>query len=141
MAAGRRIDAGSPLHPVASVIRGCAVYIRRFLARTDSLAAALPADLVNVLDQAVVVIAGPRRRQLLQQLAKEVSAFGVDGAPQAVLRSAAPSRWSELIGRTADSLDRYSRVVTPAWTLFTFGAVVVLIATGRLDLTSIQIQK
>ena len=141
MAAGRRVDATAELHPVASILRGCAYYLRAFMASTDSLISVFPSAVKDVLKDTLVVIAGPRSTDSYQQLGHKVSAFEPDGAPKPALRVATASRWTRLIGRLAEFFETYSRLTAALWTLFTLAVVVVLIVTDRLDLTNIQLQK
>ncbi|MEV6446795.1 hypothetical protein [Amycolatopsis sp. NPDC051716] len=139
-AAAARIDQAFAQHPVASILRACSRHIQLFLAGTRSLAGRYPKELVTVLNDAVIVLAGPIDPEFATSVARKVDAFCHDGAPHPV-RSAPKRRWISLIARAADSLDRYSRFGTAAWGLFLLVAVIVLLLQGHLDLTKIQLQK
>jgi hypothetical protein len=140
MAAGRRIDSGAPLHPIASLLRGSAVYLRRFLASPDSLVSSFPPMVTDVIRQVIVVIAGPRDYGTYPHLAQSVSAFGVDGVPDAELRSRTTGRWMGLVERMAHLLEMYAKVFAALWALFTLAVVIALLATGRLHLTDMQLK-
>lgn len=140
-AAARRADTVSGEHPIGSLLHGCARQLRLFSARTDSLAPTFPPAVRHVLQDAIVVIAGPAKLRVYSEIGARIHAFDEDGAPLPVLR-ATPSRWlSRTVRRAADSLDTYSRFSTSFWNVTTLIMVVALLATGLLDLTSFQLQK
>lgn len=139
--AGQRLDRASTEHPLASVILGCAHYIRSFLTGNGALTACYPTELPEVLTAVLAVLAGPANPYRAATLGVLVGAFDNNGQPKIGLRSKQAGRWALLLGRAGDSLDRYSRIATAAWAIFSFAVVVFLIVSGRLDLAAFQLQK
>ncbi len=138
---GRRLDRASQGHPLASVVLGCGRHVRRFLMGKDALTTRCPIEIAAMLTEAQVVLTGLATPDRAAALASSVGAFGKDGQPVPELRAKIPGRWALLVGRTGDSLDRYARIATTAWAIFSFIVVAILIATNNLDLTTFQLQK
>ncbi|MFE2750522.1 hypothetical protein ACFXGA_00810 [Actinosynnema sp. NPDC059335] len=140
-AIGLRMDLVRHHHPVASVLHGCAHYLRRFGARTDSLTPNCPADVQQVLRDAIAVVAGAVRPDFLHRVGRAVGAFDEEGMPESSLRARAPGRWASLVARMADSVDKYARLGNSVWAVVVLLVIAYLLATGKLDPTKIQIQK
>jgi hypothetical protein len=140
-ALGNRIDLARHRHPIATLVYGCADYLREYLSRTKSLEPDLPETLIDVLRDAVNVVAGAARTDFLQRVGKVVNAFDDKGDPQPSLRAKPLGRWASLVTRLGDVLDRYTRLINAIWVVFIFAVVTVLIITGDIDLTRIQIQR
>ncbi|USX54109.1 hypothetical protein [Lentzea sp. HUAS12] len=140
-AAARRVDIVSGDHPIGSVLHGCARRLRLFLARTDSLAPSYPPEVTQVLRDVIIIVAGPATLRLHAEIASRIDAFDSEGAPLPVLRATRSTWLSRAARSAADSLETYSRFSTSFWSVATLIIVVVLIATGRLDITSFELQK
>lgn len=138
--AARRVDSGSALHPVATILRGCAFYLRQHLASADSLATDVPSAVHDVLQAAEVLIAGPRQVSFYSQLARTVSAFDSNGNPNSILRASPPGRWAVLGVRAAGFIEAYSRALYAAWTVFILAVAAYFILTHQLDLRKLQLQ-
>ncbi|TQM78166.1 hypothetical protein FHX81_0420 [Saccharothrix saharensis] len=138
---GRRLDRAWPGHPLASSVLGGARYLRRFLNGSDSLTSAYPDQLVDVLNGLMIVLAEPGDSQKVAALGVLVGAFDAEGQPLGELRRESPGRWTVALTRTGDLLDRYSRIATAVWAIFSLVVVTVLILTDNLDLTKFQLQK
>jgi hypothetical protein len=106
----------------------------------DSLVSSLPLRVTDVVREAIVVIAGPRDYGIYPHLARSVSAFGVDGVPVAELRSRTTGWWMGLVERMAQLLETYAKLFAALWALFALAVVIALLATGRLQLTDMQLK-
>ncbi len=138
-AAAGRIDLAFGQHPVASILRAGSRRIHAFLAGAKSLSGACPDQLSLELRNVVAVLAGPADPRFPATVAQAVGAFGDDGVP--VQQTAPKRRWSSLVARGADAVDRYSRLATAVWGLFTLAAVIFFLFRGGIDLSKIQLQK
>ncbi|HEY3471449.1 MAG TPA: hypothetical protein VGL47_40385 [Amycolatopsis sp.] len=100
-----------------------------------------PSELTTMLNEVVVILAGPVDPRFPELVARKVNAFAHDGAADPKRGAVAKRRWDSLVTRAAAALDHTSRLGTAMWGLFTLVVVVVLLARGNLDLTKIQLQK
>ncbi|MFD9734260.1 hypothetical protein [Umezawaea sp. NPDC059074] len=139
--AGRRVDYFSYNHPVASILYGCGQFLQNYLKRTDSLSYCHPSAIVDILRDVTIVLAGPAHLSFYAKVGQAVDAFDSDGSPRSALRVKPASRLAALIVRVIDPLDKFSKIATSVWAIFTLIVVVILIVAGTLDLTKIQIQK
>lgn len=139
--AGYRVDRASRGHPLASVLLACSTYLQRFLAGKEALTGRYPAGISRMLTEAVIVLAGPATPKRTVALSELVRAFDDENQPRAELRTRTPGRWALLLGRTGDTLERYSRIGAAVWAIFSLIVVTVLIVTKNLDLTKFQLQK
>jgi hypothetical protein len=137
--AATRIDLAFGQHPVASILRASSRRIHAFLAGAKSLSGACPDQVFLELRNVVAVLAGPADPRFPAAVAQAVGAFGDDGVP--VQQAAPKRRWSSLVARVADTVDRYSRLAAALWGLFTLAAVIFFIFRGGIELSKIQLQK
>ncbi|MFF1612835.1 hypothetical protein ACFVYA_34135 [Amycolatopsis sp. NPDC058278] len=138
-AAAARIDLAFTQHPIASILRACSGRIHAFLAGTKALARACPDEMTAMLKDVVAVLAGPADPRLPAAVAQAVGAFDQDGVP---VQHAAPKRhWISLAARTADAVDRYSRLAASLWLLCYFAVAITLLLLGSLSLTKLPLQK
>lgn len=56
-----------------------------------------------------------------------VGAFDNKNQPGAELRARTPGRWTFLLGRTGDTLERYSRIGAAVWAIFSLIVATILI--------------
>ncbi|WIX92716.1 hypothetical protein [Amycolatopsis sp. DG1A-15b] len=138
-ASAARIDLAFGQHPVASILRACGGRLQAFLAGTRSLTGACPEEVNILLKDVVAVLAGPADPRLPAAVAQAVGAFDQDGVP---VQHAAPKRhWISLAARTADAVDRYSRLAASLWLLCYFAVAITLLLLGSLSLTKLPLQK
>lgn len=137
----RRLDLVRNDHPVASIIFGCARYMRKFLTRTESMSGKIPIEIQKAMRDTIAVIAGASHPDFLKQAGKSVDAFEADGTPISSLRTKKLGRWASLFTRFSDSTEKYARLGNAAWTITLLLIIIFLSIRGDLDLTKIQIQK
>jgi hypothetical protein len=140
-AAGRRVDAPHGSHPIGSVLHGAALQLRAFSERTESLGPAFPPAVTKVLYDTITVLVGPLDYRFYVVAGQNVQAFNADGSPLSALRATRRGWLTRVIVCATDSLDMYSRLSASIWSVATLIIVVVLIATGVLDLSEFQLQK
>lgn len=100
---------------------------------------ACPDEMTALLKDVVAVLAGPVDPRLPAAVAQAVGAFDQDGVP---VQHAAPKRhWISLAARTADAVDRYSRLAASLWLLCYFAVAITLLLLGSLSLTKLPLQK
>ncbi len=136
-----RMDTAAPMHPVGTMLWAAATRLRGHLHGVASLASPVPGEVRQTLEHAMVLIIGPRTRADYAAISGRLAGFDGGGEPRPEIRTVASGRWSTLVGRTVTFLETYSRLTTAAWAILTALAVGYLIATGRLNLSDIQIQK
>jgi hypothetical protein len=136
-----RIDLASAQHPVASILRACGRRLLEFMASSESLVPDYPIHVTTLLNDIIVVLAGPTTQQFHATVGRNVDAFDSDGLPRVAQLARPTRRWATIITRAAENLDQYSKFGTAMWGIFTLVVVVVLLLQGALDLSRIQLQK
>ncbi|MEV0132524.1 hypothetical protein AB0H83_29190 [Dactylosporangium sp. NPDC050688] len=136
-----RMDTVTPMHPVGTMLWAAATSLRGHLQGVASLASPMPGEVRQTLEHAIVLIIGPRTRADYAAISGHLRGFDGGGAPLPEIRIVADGRWSTLVGRVVTFLETYSRLTAAVWAITTALAVAYLIATGRLNLSNIQIQK
>ena len=139
LTAARRVDSRSPLHPMASIMRATALYLRRYVSTLASMTEIVPAHVDDLLRRTTYIIAGPRQPGLYGDVAQTVSAFDGSGAPNPELRLLPRSRWVLRATWAANLLEAQAKVLTALWGTFILTVAIYLIVTHRLDLTKLQL--
>jgi hypothetical protein len=136
--AAGQLDARQPRgfapHPTATLLRGAADMIRRFLRGPHAYDLALPDDLVDTLRLTLVVLAGPRDPGVYRRLAVRVSAFDDAGNPSVELFVKPPGRLAVLYGRATASAARTAALVAALAGLAVPFIAAALVLLGKMDL-------
>jgi hypothetical protein len=137
---GWGIDGHTPPHPIATLLFAVAWKIRNDLAQPQSLVATHDAFMKEVLRHALITISGPHDRNNYIHMAKALRAYE-NSLPRPELRSGRPSRWTFILTRSAEVLEPYYRLIAAVYSISITAVVVYLILTGRISLSSIELQR
>ncbi|GAA3463442.1 hypothetical protein GCM10018963_54550 [Saccharothrix longispora] len=132
-----RMDSKHEQHPIASTLLGCSHGISRYLRQLSSLNKDLPDQVRRLLFNTIAVLAGANGSKFLKEVNLDTNAFNEKSDPEAWLRD----KPHGLIAHLVDNLDKYTRLTTSLWGLFTVGAATYLIISGKIDLKDMQIQR
>jgi len=118
----RTIANGS--HPVASILRATALYLRNYYQGKESLTTHLPHHIKRVIRSALLVTTGSARSQHYQDLAGFVDAFPVDSSATTPARR---RRFDALhvLGRAGESSDNIMKVVQLLLLVLTWLALII----------------
>jgi hypothetical protein len=129
----RMVPAGARPQPTATLLRACAGALQRHLTNLQSLVAATPAELKDVLRRASVVLAGPKHAASYDELSELVHAFSPDGSPITTTSTAKPDS-SRLARRLAEAVDVTHKTALALVGIVVVGASLYLLVTRRISL-------
>jgi hypothetical protein len=141
LALGRRVDVQAPSHPVATVIMGASHYLRTYLASAESLESLDRSRVREIVKLTVAAVSGPRSDSVFTELAELVEAFENDGSPKRFLREHSLTGWTHLVRNFGNTIEIYAKPVLVFWNLVIIAIAVYLIATGKINLATIQLQR
>jgi hypothetical protein len=128
---------GTAPHPVSTLLRAAARYVRQFLISERSLTASAPDELLEVLRSVVMLLVMPAETVSRQAVLQHVKAFDGDGSPAVELEPRPPGRLAVAASRAAAAIAGAAAPVTSLATVAAIATVLALFALHRLDIIDV----
>jgi hypothetical protein len=138
----RAMDRSTPRHPLATMMWGVASVLDEYLSSPASLVVGLPKGVESHLILGVLLVTGARHQEDYATIASRVASAPEVEQQKALARRRRKGRaWPSRMASATTAVETYSRMINALWAVGIIVLVIFLIATRKLDPTTIQLQR